>query len=76
MRHVQTVMLSLAGMEWYCYAALGVLTALMSFCMDLTIAKLLRGMWVLDYTHNTANTFRAMLDFVLKSENEFNILDV
>ncbi|XP_026777204.3 chloride channel K [Pangasianodon hypophthalmus] len=42
-RRVQTAMLSLAGLEWYCYAALGVLTALMSFCMDLTIAKLLRA---------------------------------
>ncbi|TSR39557.1 Chloride channel protein ClC-Kb [Bagarius yarrelli] len=30
-------------MEWYCYAALGVLTAFMSFCMDMTIAKLLRA---------------------------------
>ncbi|XP_060750282.1 chloride channel K isoform X2 [Tachysurus vachellii] len=43
LRRVQTAMLSLAGLEWYCYAALGVLTALMSFCMDLTIAKLLRA---------------------------------
>lgn len=55
-RHVQTAMLSLAGLEWYCYAALGVLTALMSFCMDLVIAKLLRGKPVLNNTHNTADT--------------------
>ncbi|KAL7864867.1 hypothetical protein AOLI_G00162870 [Acnodon oligacanthus] len=40
---VQRAMLSLAGLEWYCYAALGVLTALMSFWIDLTVAKLLRG---------------------------------
>lgn len=51
-RRVQTAMLSLAGMEWYCYAALGVLTALMSFCMDLTIAKLLRGERVLVNTNH------------------------
>ncbi|XP_036447839.1 chloride channel K isoform X2 [Colossoma macropomum] len=40
---VQSAMLSLAGLEWYCYAALGVLTALMSFWIDLTVAKLLRA---------------------------------
>uniref|UniRef100_A0AAR2LD86 Chloride channel protein n=1 Tax=Pygocentrus nattereri TaxID=42514 RepID=A0AAR2LD86_PYGNA len=40
---VQRAMLSLAGLEWYCYAALGVLTALMSFWIDLTVAKLLRA---------------------------------
>ncbi|KAI5095683.1 chloride channel protein ClC-Ka, partial [Silurus meridionalis] len=42
-RRVQTALLSVAGLEWYCYAALGVLTALMSFCIDLTVAKLLRA---------------------------------
>ncbi|XP_017342349.1 chloride channel K isoform X2 [Ictalurus punctatus] len=48
-RRVQTAMLSLAGLEWYCYAALGVLTAFMSFCMDLTIGKLLRAhQWLYD----------------------------
>uniref|UniRef100_A0A4W4FXZ9 Chloride channel K n=1 Tax=Electrophorus electricus TaxID=8005 RepID=A0A4W4FXZ9_ELEEL len=36
-------MLSLAQLEWYCYIALGVLTALMSFIMDLTVAKVLRA---------------------------------
>ncbi|KAG9269682.1 chloride channel protein ClC-Ka isoform X1 [Astyanax mexicanus] len=40
---VQNAMLCLAGLEWYCYAALGVLMALMSFVMDLTVAKLLRA---------------------------------
>ncbi|XP_062872094.1 chloride channel K [Trichomycterus rosablanca] len=40
---VQTALLFLAGLEWYYYAALGVLAALMSFCMDLTVAKLLRA---------------------------------
>ena len=45
---VQSAMLSLAGLEWYCYAALGVLMALMSFWIDLTVAKLLRGELVCD----------------------------
>uniref|UniRef100_A0A8B9LS21 Chloride channel protein n=1 Tax=Astyanax mexicanus TaxID=7994 RepID=A0A8B9LS21_ASTMX len=39
----ENAMLCLAGLEWYCYAALGVLMALMSFVMDLTVAKLLRA---------------------------------
>lgn len=30
-------------MEWYCYATLGVLTAILSFTMDLGVTKLLRG---------------------------------
>ncbi len=30
-------------MEWYCYALLGIITALMSFFMDMTVAKLLNG---------------------------------
>ncbi|XP_030625626.1 chloride channel K [Chanos chanos] len=40
---LRRAMLALAGLEWYCYAALGILTALMSFLMDLTVAKLLRA---------------------------------
>ncbi|KAI4896000.1 hypothetical protein NFI96_025273 [Prochilodus magdalenae] len=44
---VQRAMLSLAGLEWYCYAALGVLTAIMSFWMDFTVTKLLRVTHVL-----------------------------
>ncbi|XP_066527744.1 chloride channel K [Hoplias malabaricus] len=40
---VQSLMLSLAGLEWYCYAALGVLMALMSFWIDFIVAKLLRA---------------------------------
>ncbi|XP_070694983.1 chloride channel K [Pempheris klunzingeri] len=31
------------GMEWYGYAALGVLTAILSFLMDLSVTKLLRA---------------------------------
>ncbi|KAM4609917.1 chloride channel K [Polymixia lowei] len=33
----------LGGMEWYGYAALGILTAILSFLMDLSVAKLLRA---------------------------------
>ncbi|CAB1336376.1 unnamed protein product [Coregonus sp. 'balchen'] len=40
---VRCVMGSLMGMEWYCFAALGVLTAFLSFLMDLSVAKLLRA---------------------------------
>ncbi|XP_045912443.1 chloride channel K [Micropterus dolomieu] len=31
------------GMEWYGYAALGILTAILSFLMDLSVTKLLRA---------------------------------
>ncbi|KAM3850448.1 chloride channel K, partial [Diretmus argenteus] len=34
---------TLCGMEWYAYAALGVLTAILSFLMDMSVAKLLRA---------------------------------
>ncbi|XP_075882601.1 chloride channel K [Nelusetta ayraudi] len=34
---------AVCGMEWYCYATLGVLTAILSFTMDLGVTKLLRG---------------------------------
>ncbi|XP_020315582.2 chloride channel K [Oncorhynchus kisutch] len=40
---VRCVMGSLMGMEWYCFAALGILTAFLSFLMDLSVAKLLRA---------------------------------
>ncbi|XP_076874507.1 chloride channel K [Brachyhypopomus gauderio] len=40
---VRRAMRSLAELEWYCYIALGVLTALMSFFMDLIVAKVLRA---------------------------------
>uniref|UniRef100_A0A673Y707 Chloride channel K n=1 Tax=Salmo trutta TaxID=8032 RepID=A0A673Y707_SALTR len=40
---VRCVMGSLMGMEWYCFATLGVLTAFLSFLMDLSVAKLLRA---------------------------------
>ncbi|XP_046896049.1 chloride channel K [Hypomesus transpacificus] len=33
----------LGGMEWYCFAALGVLASFLSFLMDLSVAKLLRA---------------------------------
>uniref|UniRef100_A0A9J7Z5F4 Chloride channel K n=1 Tax=Cyprinus carpio carpio TaxID=630221 RepID=A0A9J7Z5F4_CYPCA len=38
----EKVLVSFASMEWYCYALLGIITALMSFFMDTTVAKLLR----------------------------------
>lgn len=31
------------GMEWFVYAALGIFTAILSFLMDLSVTKLLRG---------------------------------
>uniref|UniRef100_A0AAY5L0N6 Chloride channel K n=1 Tax=Esox lucius TaxID=8010 RepID=A0AAY5L0N6_ESOLU len=37
---VRCVMGSLMEMEWYCFAALGVLTAFLSFLMDLSVEKL------------------------------------
>ncbi|XP_051518056.1 chloride channel K [Myxocyprinus asiaticus] len=43
MLYVKKAMVSLGGMEWYCYALLGILTALMSFFMDMTVAKLLNA---------------------------------
>lgn len=39
---------AICGMEWYCYATLGVLTAILSFTMDLCVTKLLNG-YYLDY---------------------------
>uniref|UniRef100_A0A672GVE8 Uncharacterized protein n=1 Tax=Salarias fasciatus TaxID=181472 RepID=A0A672GVE8_SALFA len=34
---------TLCGMEWYAYAALGILTAVLSFLMDFSVSKLLRA---------------------------------
>lgn len=34
---------AVCGMEWYGYAALGILTAFLSFLMDLSVLKLLKG---------------------------------
>ncbi|KAM9350559.1 chloride channel K [Symphorus nematophorus] len=34
---------AVCGMEWYGYAALGILTAILSFFMDLSVTKLLRA---------------------------------
>ncbi|XP_048839408.1 chloride channel K [Brienomyrus brachyistius] len=34
---------TLGGFDWYCFGALGILTALMSFLMDLSVAKLLEA---------------------------------
>ncbi|XP_042348607.1 chloride channel K [Plectropomus leopardus] len=34
---------TVCGMEWYSYAALGILTAILSFLMDLSVTKLLRA---------------------------------
>ncbi|CAI5646860.1 unnamed protein product [Oreochromis niloticus] len=34
---------TVCGIEWYGYAALGILTAVLSFLMDLSVAKLLRA---------------------------------
>ncbi|XP_060914361.1 chloride channel K [Labrus mixtus] len=33
---------SVCGMEWYCYAALGILSATLSFFIDLSVTKLLK----------------------------------
>ncbi|KAI2649742.1 Chloride channel protein ClC-Kb [Labeo rohita] len=41
--YVKKVLVSFARMEWYCYALLGIITALMSFFMDMTVAKLLNA---------------------------------
>ncbi|XP_056124091.1 chloride channel K [Rhinichthys klamathensis goyatoka] len=41
--YVKKVLVSFASMEWYCYALLGIITALMSFFMDMTVAKLLNA---------------------------------
>ncbi|XP_057175519.1 chloride channel K [Triplophysa rosa] len=40
---VKKTMVSLASMEWYCYALLGMLTALISFFMDTTVTKVLNA---------------------------------
>ncbi|KAA0707094.1 Chloride channel protein [Triplophysa tibetana] len=40
---VKKTMVSLASMEWYCYALLGMLTALISFFMDVTVTKILNA---------------------------------
>lgn len=36
-------MRAVCGMEWFAYAALGIFTAILSFLMDLSVTKLLRG---------------------------------
>uniref|UniRef100_A0A672LME0 Chloride channel protein ClC-Kb-like n=1 Tax=Sinocyclocheilus grahami TaxID=75366 RepID=A0A672LME0_SINGR len=41
--YVKKVLVYFASMEWYCYALLGIITALMSFFMDMTVAKLLNA---------------------------------
>uniref|UniRef100_A0A8C1GJ52 Chloride channel K n=1 Tax=Cyprinus carpio TaxID=7962 RepID=A0A8C1GJ52_CYPCA len=41
--YVKKVLVFFASMEWYCYALLGIITALMSFFMDMTVAKLLNA---------------------------------
>ncbi|XP_036388621.1 chloride channel K [Megalops cyprinoides] len=44
---LRAVLGSVVGLEWYCLCALGVLTALMSFFMDLSVAKLQRAqLWL------------------------------
>ncbi|XP_062396095.1 chloride channel K [Sardina pilchardus] len=40
---VQATVSSVVGLHWLSYVALGILTALLSFCMNLTVAKLLRA---------------------------------
>ncbi|KAM3618002.1 uncharacterized protein V6R79_013814 [Siganus canaliculatus] len=38
---------AVCGMEWYAYAALGILTAILSLVMDVTVTKLLRAhLWL------------------------------
>lgn len=46
---LRCVLVSVCGMEWYGYAALGVVTAFLSFLMDLSVAKLLRGTHTLSH---------------------------
>ncbi|XP_059396402.1 chloride channel protein ClC-Kb-like [Carassius carassius] len=38
-----TIAVTNQSMEWYCYALLGIITALMSFFMDMTVSKLLNA---------------------------------
>ncbi|XP_074500728.1 chloride channel K [Sebastes fasciatus] len=46
---------TVCGMEWYGYAALGVMTAVLSFLMDLSVTKLLRAhLWL--YTKLEGNS--------------------
>ncbi|XP_071402689.1 chloride channel K [Centroberyx affinis] len=40
---LRCVLGAVCGMEWYGYAALGILTAILSFFMDLSVTKLLRA---------------------------------
>ncbi|XP_072306325.1 chloride channel K [Eucyclogobius newberryi] len=40
---LRTCMETPCGLEWYCFAALGVLTALLSVLMDLSVAKIIRA---------------------------------
>nr|XP_054601732.1 chloride channel K [Nothobranchius furzeri] len=40
---LKTCLGSVCGIEWYGYAALGILTAILSFLMDLSVAKLLKA---------------------------------
>ncbi|KAK7884748.1 hypothetical protein WMY93_027871 [Mugilogobius chulae] len=40
---LRTCMETLCGLEWYCFAALGVLTALLSVLMDLSVTKIIRA---------------------------------
>ncbi|XP_031421396.1 chloride channel K [Clupea harengus] len=50
MQRIQAAVSSVVGLHWLCYVALGVLTALLSFCMNFTVAKLLRAhQWL--YSH-------------------------
>ncbi|KAL2103587.1 hypothetical protein ACEWY4_000455 [Coilia grayii] len=42
-QRTQAAVSSVLGLHWLCYVALGVVTALVSFAMNLTVAKLLRA---------------------------------
>ncbi|XP_056130768.1 chloride channel K [Lampris incognitus] len=49
MLNIRGVLGTLGGVEWYGYAALGVLAAVLSFLMDLSVAKLLAAhRWLYD----------------------------
>uniref|UniRef100_A0AAX7SGU8 Chloride channel K n=1 Tax=Astatotilapia calliptera TaxID=8154 RepID=A0AAX7SGU8_ASTCA len=55
---------TVCGIEWYGYAALGILTAILSFLMDLSVAKLLRAhQWL--YTMLEGNVLLQFLCWTL-----------
>ncbi|KAI1892639.1 hypothetical protein AGOR_G00135640 [Albula goreensis] len=61
---VKSILGSVVGLEWFCLCALGILTALMSFFMDLSVAKLQRAQrWL--YGHLEDHTLLQFLSWTL-----------